>query len=294
MKKTAIISSLKAQFGCKQQRVKTQLAAVATNINTTNGYQALASCSVDVTKKESVVKVSPQQQQLAQRFSLPANVTLNADAALPNANALTELLGSITTPTEERNLALLFLDIRNFTSIMEVYPAQTVLHVVRLLFLMFSKSIKENGGRIIETGGDSVYAVFGLDNPFNAVSNSVNASYSILADLDTFNTIYATPQFGLDLEIGIGLHKGNVAVSYSDLEEYGHLTVMGLPVNIASRLQSATKELNNNIVISDEAYRTLQPTDADDPINIRLKGISGPFPVRLLGQPYHNGVSATA
>ncbi|TRW22298.1 adenylate/guanylate cyclase domain-containing protein [Flavobacterium zepuense] len=294
MKKAAIISALKAQLGCPQQRVKKQLVAVATKRkNNTTGYQALASCKVDFSKKQSVIKVSPQQEQLAQRFSLPANVKLNADTAQPNSNGLTELLGSITNPTEERNLALLFLDIRNFTAIMELHPAQTVLQIVRLLFLMFSKSIKENGGRIIETGGDSVYAVFGLDNPFNAVGNSVTASHSILADLDTFNTLYATPQFGLDLEIGIGLHKGRVAVSYSDLD-YGHLTVMGLPVNIAARLQSATKELNNTIVISDEAYRTLEPNDTTAATLIRLKGISDPVAVRLLGHPYHNGVSATA
>jgi len=294
MKKAAIISAIKAQFGCPQQRVKKQLVAVATKRkNNTTAYQALASCKVNFNKKESVIKVSKQQEQLAKRFSLPANVKLNADAAQPNTNGLTELLGSITNPTEERNLALLFLDIRNFTAIMELHPAQTVLQIVRLLFLMFSKSIKENGGRIIETGGDSVYAVFGLDNPFNAVGNSVTASHSILADLDTLNTLYATPQFGLDLEIGIGLHKGRVAVSYSDLD-YGHLTVMGLPVNIAARLQSATKELNNTIVISDEAYRTLEPDDASAATLIRLKGISDPVAVRLLGHPYHNGVSATA
>ena len=294
MKKAAIISAIKAQFGCPQQRVKKQLVTVATKRKSnTTAYQALASCKVNFNKKESVIKVSKQQEQLAKRFSLPANVKLNADAAQPNTSGLTELLGSITNPTEERNLALLFLDIRNFTAIMELHPAQTVLQIVRLLFLMFSKSIKENGGRIIETGGDSVYAVFGLDNPFNAVGNSVTASHSILADLDTLNTLYATPQFGLDLEIGIGLHKGRVAVSYSDLD-YGHLTVMGLPVNIAARLQSATKELNNTIVISDEAYRTLEPDDASAATLIRLKGISDPVAVRLLGHPYHNGVSATA
>ncbi|WP_131450777.1 adenylate/guanylate cyclase domain-containing protein [Flavobacterium subsaxonicum] len=294
MKTATFINHLKAHLCCPEQQVKKQLATIAVQQNdNTTSYQAFASCSVDVTKPQTTVYVSPAEQQLAQRYNLPANVTL-AQGNTKKGNALSDLLGSITTRSEERNLGLLFLDIRNFTSIMEVYPAQTVLHVVRLLFLLFSKSIKENGGRIIETGGDSLYAVFGLDAPLGAVNDSVKASYAILNDLETFNTSYAIPQFGLDIEIGIGLHKGNVAVSYSDLDDLGHLTVMGLPVNIAARLQAATKELNNNIIISDEAYRILEPTANDDAISIRLKGISAPVPVRLLGYPYHSNLFATA
>lgn len=296
MKTAAIINNLKTRLSCPIHQVKQQLTTIALQDDNTPPYQALASCAVDVTKRETLIALTPQEQELANRFSLPAHYRLTQQTTPDTTASLPDLLGSITTYSEERNLGLLFLDIRNFTAILENHPAPTVLHVVRLLFILFSKSIKENGGRIIETGGDSLYAVFGLNTPqAEAVNASIEASFSILTDLQTFNETYAIPHFGLDLEIGIGLHTGTVAVSYSDLDDLGHLTVMGLPVNIAARLQTATKELNNNLIISNEAYRLFNPNATTGAVAINLKGISAPVPVRLLGYPYHNSITvATA
>jgi adenylate cyclase len=295
MKTSVLISSIKTHLSCKEHKVKKELTTHAVNNNYSNEpYQALASCKVDFKQEPAVVYANEEQQQLLQRFNLPSQYRLEkapnaVEGQQQEADFLPQLLGSITTYSEERNLALLFLDIRNFTSIMELHPAQSVLHIIKVLFLLFSKSIKENGGRIIETGGDSLYAVFGFDTDEQAaVRASVEASYSILDDLEKFNNAYSIPHFGLDIEIGIGLHEGSVVMSYSDLEEIGHLTVMGLPVNIAARLQAATKDLNNNIVISDQAYRFIDPNaDDDDAVAIRLKGISTPVAVRMLGYSYH-------
>src|SRR5882757_626980 len=64
---------------------------------------------------------------------------------------------------DEKELALLFLDIRNFTAFMESRSAYDVIYVIRQLFILFGESIKEAGGRIVETAGDSIYAVFGLE-----------------------------------------------------------------------------------------------------------------------------------
>ncbi|OKS88224.1 adenylate/guanylate cyclase domain-containing protein [Mucilaginibacter polytrichastri] len=189
---------------------------------------------------------------------------------------------------DEKELALLFLDIRNFTAFMEARSAYDVIYVIRKLFVLFSDSIKEAGGRIVETAGDSIYAVFGLDTDIsNAVKASTNASSAIFHDLEVFNATYAQPYFNLNFEIGVGLHKGNVIVGQYDLEYNEHMTVMGLPVNIASRLQSETKELNNNFVMSEEAYRLLDKPDCQhEQKMVHLKGVSGPMAVRLLGSPY--------
>jgi adenylate cyclase len=188
----------------------------------------------------------------------------------------------------EKELALLFLDIRNFTAFMESRSAYDVIYVIRQLFILFSESIKEAGGRIVETAGDSIYAVFGLDNNIKqAVQAAVDASSAIFHDLEIFNTTYAQPYFNLNFEIGVGLHKGNVIVGEYDMEHNEHMTVMGLPVNIASRLQSETKELNNNMLISEEAYSLLSKPGAEHAQKtVRLKGVSEPVDVRLMGVPY--------
>ncbi|MDT3402088.1 adenylate/guanylate cyclase domain-containing protein [Mucilaginibacter terrae] len=190
---------------------------------------------------------------------------------------------------EEKQLALMFLDIRNFTPFMEQRSAYDVIYVIRKLFALFNDSIREAGGRIIETQGDSIYAAFGLNSDVEfAVKASVDASMAIFHDLEVFNATYAQPYFNLNFEIGIGLHQGNVLVGMYDIDYNDHLTIMGLPVNIASRLQSKTKDLNNDLLISEDAYRLLNMPGGDiESRHIKLKGISEPVQVRLMGQPYN-------
>ena len=62
---------------------------------------------------------------------------------------------------------------------------------------------------------------------------------------------------------------------------------MGFPVNVASRLESATKELNNNFIISDYVYKFLNESNNAPEKQIKLKGVSEPFCVRLMGEGYN-------
>ena len=62
---------------------------------------------------------------------------------------------------------------------------------------------------------------------------------------------------------------------------------MGYPVNVAARLQNATKELNNNFIISTEALKLTNVLLSDHSSSIiHLKGIAEPVNVHLLGKPY--------
>jgi len=195
--------------------------------------------------------------------------------------------GENGTMCEERQLALLFLDIRNFTTFMETHSPYDVVYVVRKLFTVFNESIKEAGGRIIETAGDSIYAIFGLNQSIKAaVQAAANASYNILHDLEVFNASYAQPYFQMNFDIGIGVNQGKVIVGQYDLEHNERMTAMGLPVNIAARLQSETKELNNNFLMSEAAYQLLDDPKNVKSISVNLRGISNPVEVRLMGWPF--------
>ncbi|MGY0041356.1 adenylate/guanylate cyclase domain-containing protein [Pedobacter sp. NJ-S-72] len=189
---------------------------------------------------------------------------------------------------EERKLALLFLDIRNFTAAMELRSSYEVIYMIRKLFVLFNHSITEAGGRIIETNGDSIYAVFGLETGLHeAVQSSLDAAYALLHDVEIFNSTYAQPYFNLSYEIGIGVHQGNVVVGQYDLANKEQMTVMGLPVNIASRLQGETKELNNNLIVSESAYYLLTDPKEAAIKSVNLKGITAPMNVMLMGNPFH-------
>lgn len=193
-----------------------------------------------------------------------------------------------TLPDQERELAILFLDIRNFTGLMESQPGQTVIQVVRRLFTAFSQIVKNFEGRVVEVAGDSLYAVFGLQTDLHAAANNAyHAAKTMFQTINLFNEGYAEPYFGAPLEVGIGLHTGKAFVGEFGPEAPARLSVMGLPVNIAARLQAKTKELNNDLLISEEAYRLIDGQGTPFALQtVNLQGITYGQQIRLAGKPY--------
>lgn len=193
-----------------------------------------------------------------------------------------------------KELALFFLDIRDFTPFIQAFLPFDVIHIMRRLFALFRHSIEAKHGKIIETAGDGLYAVFGLNTTIEeAAGQAIAAGKNMLDDIVSFNENYVEPHFNHNFQIGIGLHCGKVIVGNVGLGINNNLTVMGLPVNIASRLQTATKTLNNSFVVSEDLYKLLQPQEAEAPATqINLKGVKGQFPVRLMGAPYTGPLNA--
>ena len=196
---------------------------------------------------------------------------------------------NIQTVGEEKEMALFFLDIRNFTPFIGQHLPFDVIHIIRRLNIMFNDVIVEHKGKIIEYSGDGFYAVFGFDEPIKeAVNNAYTAGNQILESLIKLNENYITKYFDHQIEIGIGLHSGKVIVGKTGVKDYHPYTVMGFPVNVAARLEAATKELNNNFIISDYAYKFLNESNNAPQMQINLKGVSEPFCVRLMGSSYNN------
>ena len=194
---------------------------------------------------------------------------------------------NIQTVGDEKAMALFFLDIRNFTPFIEQHLPFDVIHIIRRLNIMFNDVIVEHKGKIIEYTGDGFYAVFGFDEPIKeAVNNAYTAGRQILESLIKLNESYITRYFDHKIDVGIGLHSGKVIVGKTGVKEHSPYTVMGFPVNVAARLESATKELNNNYIISDDAYKFLIEGNSAPQKQIKLKGVSEPFCVRLMGNNY--------
>lgn len=94
-----------------------------------------------------------------------------------------------TQETEaEKEMALFFLDIRNFTSLIEKHRAIDVIHIVKKLFSKFQNIIRIHHGRIIETSGDGFYSAFGFDGDVKeAVNAAVQSGMAILETLENLN-----------------------------------------------------------------------------------------------------------
>ena len=188
---------------------------------------------------------------------------------------------------EERDLALMFLDIRNFTHIVENHPAFDVIHIIRKLFSSFQARIESSKGKIVETTGDGLYAVFGYETgKQESAQAAVQAAYSMLEDLQILNETYFILHFEERIKAGIGIHTGKVVSGTVRVGTENHSVVMGFPVNIASRLQNATKELNNEFIVSSDIFNLLIDPPALKSQSIFVKGVSHPLTVYLMGNPY--------
>jgi adenylate cyclase len=184
-------------------------------------------------------------------------------------------------------MALFFLDIRNFTPFVERHPATDVVHVIRKVFSQFQHIIRVHHGRIIETTGDGFYAAFGFNDVVTeAVNAAVQAGCAILQALEKLNKHSFEKNLRQRLEVGIGVHVGNVATGTLQLGSKSHFIVMGHPVNVASRLQAATKELNNNFIVSSTVYNMLTDPVRSQPVKVNLKGVRDAVEVHFIGTAY--------
>ncbi len=101
------------------------------------------------------------------------------------------------------------------------------------------------------------------------------------------NDEYFIPHFNQRFEVGIGVHFGIVISGEIKLGNENHSIVMGLPVNVAARLQNATKQLNNNFIVSADAYRYYSAHSHNYTTTaLKLKGIKEPVNVFLIGRTY--------
>jgi len=200
----------------------------------------------------------------------------------------------VTQPSvQQRPLALFFLDIRDFTPLMASRSAWEVVHLLQQLFALFRQSIQAHQGQLIETAGDGLYAVFGIEDDFDdAPTRAYQAGLAILESLAQANKNFFGPYFQHQFQVGIGLHVGSVLVSQVGLGVNNNLTVLGYPVNVASRLQTATKRLNNSFLVSQEAFAMLTNPPQAASRRITLKGILEPMQVRLVGRTYTSATTA--
>ncbi|HYE48685.1 MAG TPA: adenylate/guanylate cyclase domain-containing protein [Azospirillaceae bacterium] len=159
-----------------------------------------------------------------------------------------------TTPGlmgEEREIAVLFCDIRGFTRFSDERLPYDVVFVLNRYFAEMGQAVEEAGGRVDKFIGDGVMALFGLESgPAEGSRAALDAARRMGRRLEALNRALGL-ELKQPLRIGIGIHAGPAIVG-----EMGHgparaLTAIGDTVNIASRLEGLTKEFGAVLVLSD-------------------------------------------
>jgi adenylate cyclase len=175
---------------------------------------------------------------------------------------------------ELRNVCVLFLDIRDFSSYAAGERPEVVMAYLNTLFDFMIDVINEHQGIVNKFLGDGFMAVFGapLDD-VDRCAHAVGASLEILKRLDQLNAAGKIRQ----TRVGIGLHMGEAVTGNVGSTERKEYTIIGDVVNLASRLEQATKEFHARLLISEEVHRSVRR---------EIAGIEDLGPVELKGQPH--------
>jgi adenylate cyclase len=159
---------------------------------------------------------------------------------------------------EEKNVSILFSDIRQFTSLCEQYRPSEILSLLNIYFSHISSLIERQGGVIDKFIGDAVMAVFGapLENPDDAV-RAVATALDMSAAMGDINQELLSQ--GLpSIASGIGVNTARVVAGNMGSMSRLNYTVVGDGVNLASRLEGLTRFYAVDIIVS-ESTRALAP-----------------------------------
>jgi class 3 adenylate cyclase/HAMP domain-containing protein len=177
---------------------------------------------------------------------------------------------------EDRRLAVLFSDIRGFTSYSESMSSHEVVAALNRYFGRMADAIFRHEGVVDKYIGDALMALFGapaLDD--RSAYHAVSAAFDMLAELAEFNALEIARE-RKPIAIGIGVNYGSVTVGNIGSEKKMDYTVIGDMVNLASRLEGLTKYYHEPLIIS-ESVRGL--VSADFPCRLidrtRVKGREG-------------------
>ncbi len=181
--------------------------------------------------------------------------------------------GNVNLGGELVPVTVLFSDIRSFTSISENMDPRALLDFLNEYFAGMVESVMQNHGVVDKFIGDAIMAVFGAPVPeAQDPLNAVKAALAMRARLERINEEFR--KRGLpEIRTGIGLHSGQVVAGNMGHSERMEYTVIGDAVNLASRLEGMTKELQCDVVLSEDLYRQVQDhVDAEPIRKIKVKG----------------------
>ena len=183
------------------------------------------------------------------------------------------LSGNIKLGGELKEATILFIDIRDFTSISEKMQPDKVVVLLNRYFEKMSQCITEENGLVNKYIGDAILAIFGvpikLDNHSNA---AIRAALKMRIERNLLNKELVKEGFP-SIQTGIGIHTGEVLAGNIGSTSRMEYTVIGDAVNIASRIEKLCKQFNYDLILSEATV--MQLSDIFNPIYLDTVKIRG-------------------
>lgn len=230
--------------------------------------------------KVEVVKTGDELEDLAAGFNAMVDGLQERDKLRTTMGKyMTEavvahlMAGEVELGGKTLEVTILFCDLRDFTTLSEKREAQEIVGLLNEYFTDMVDCVMAEGGVVDKYIGDNIMAVFGAPvSKHDDAPRAVRAAIRMRDALAKLNVRFA--ERGLPpLRFGIGLHTGEVVAGNIGSAKRMEYTVIGDAVNLASRLESKTKELVCDILISEATYaRCKDVIDGEAAGEIHVKG----------------------
>lgn len=172
--------------------------------------------------------------------------------------------------------AIMICDLRDFTTLSSLWPRDYVIELLNGYFDALSGPIEEHGGEILKFMGDGLLAVFPLSVPTacSDLLSAIREGRAAMAALNERSAKAGHPQLGY----GVGVHLGDVMYGNIGSQKRLDFTVIGPAVNVASRLESLTKEVKRPVLLSRAFTEKARCESEVDSLGaFTLKGIEEPI-----------------
>jgi adenylate cyclase len=234
-----------------------------------------------------------KEKQLAEKMGFPQNIRLACQTRISgnitirrpvvddlDIDIILKQFGdaSGTKLGQEKELAILFTDIENYTEFAEAFPAYDVVHVLNRYYQTMNGIIVQHKGVISDVAGDGILALFGaIEESKNPVLDAINAVRAMNVALTQFNG-YLNQMYDWSFGIRAGINFGKVIVGSFDTGMMTKISAIGDAVNLASRIETANKDFGTQLLISQWANEKIRGVVVPHRMyRARLKGKSGEY-----------------
>jgi adenylate cyclase len=256
------------------------------------GRGRCSTCRVRVTQGlEAQPPPSEAERRVLERIGAEGDVRLACQLRPTHDLAVTTLMQADTDalgalrkmdPSQgsEREIAVMFADLRDFTRLSETRLPYDVVFLLNRYFTVMGSAIEGEGGHVDKFVGDGIMALFGLEKgPVEGARSALAAAAAMGEALVTLNA-ELTHELKAPLRMGIGIHAGPTIVGELGYRRAASLTAIGDTVNTASRLEAMTKELSAQLVVSAHLVELAAvELPAARPAEVELRGRRARMPV---------------
>jgi class 3 adenylate cyclase len=145
--------------------------------------------------------------------------------------------------------SVLFSDIRGFTSLAESQPPEETIELLNTYYTLMFDAISGHGGIVSQIAGDGLMAIFGAPLPLaDHCDAAVRTALEMIELIELFNAERAAAGKPA-IRIGVGIASGEMVAGYTGTNERATYTCIGDTVNLASRLETHTKEAGRTVLI---------------------------------------------